>query len=180
MGSQCLTKSSQSENGVYYTEPGATDRAPIVNDSEAPVKANDFSEAYHDRPATTIDNPASSTHSDTPSNPPATPYNLDSSSPPPPPQPNPDSDALGFNTMSPTSEHAPETRLGISDDTAPYSNSTSYGSGTTGGPGHGNKTVPDPDVDDGDAEMTRFGSAGSTAAYSGGTEYGSGTTAGPG
>lgn len=56
--------------------------------------------------------------------------------------------------------------------------STSYGSGTTGGPGHGNKTAPDPEELDHDG--TRLDSAHKTSSYTGGTKYGSGTTAGPG
>ncbi|KAL9087617.1 MAG: hypothetical protein Q9165_006541 [Trypethelium subeluteriae] len=54
-----------------------------------------------------------------------------------------------------------------------------YGSGTSSGPGFGNKTSGDSsgtfDTDD-----TRFGSHGNTDSYSGGTDYGSGATAGVG
>lgn len=56
--------------------------------------------------------------------------------------------------------------------------SESYGSGTSGGPGFGNKTTDnDTTYDNSD---TRFGTRENTDSYSGGTEYGSGTTAGVG
>lgn len=76
-------------------------------------------------------------------------------------------------------EHAPETRLGIGHTTEPYRGGhESYGSGTTAGVGHGNKTAPDPE--DLDHSSTRLDSAHKTESYSGGTQFGSGTTAGPG
>lgn len=80
--------------------------------------------------------------------------------------------------MSEASTHAPETRLGIGHTTEPYRGSTEYGSGTTAGVGHGNKTAPDPE--ELDHTSTRLDSAHRTEPYQGGTGYGSGTTAGPG
>lgn len=74
--------------------------------------------------------------------------------------------------------HASETRMGIGHTTQPYLGSTEYGSGTTAGVGHGNKTAPDPE--NVDTESTRFDTAHKTESYSGGTSYGSGSTAGPG
>lgn len=58
-----------------------------------------------------------------------------------------------------------------------YSNATEHGSGTIGGPGFGNKTATDEDID---TSSTRLGTASDTRTYSGGTSLGSGTTAGPG
>jgi hypothetical protein len=58
-----------------------------------------------------------------------------------------------------------------------YSGGTEHGSGTTGGPGMGNKVAVDGDAD---TSTTRFGTASDTSTYSGGTLLGSGTTAGPG
>ncbi|KAL9069003.1 MAG: hypothetical protein Q9157_006320 [Trypethelium eluteriae] len=54
-----------------------------------------------------------------------------------------------------------------------------YGSGTSSGPGFGNKTSGDSSETFG-TDDTRFGSHGNTDSYSGGTDYGSGTTAGVG
>ncbi|KAK5174707.1 uncharacterized protein LTR77_001789 [Saxophila tyrrhenica] len=60
----------------------------------------------------------------------------------------------------------------------PYSGGGSHGSAMTSGPGHGNKTAPDPE--DVDTSGTRMEIAHDTRTYSGGTDLGSGTTAGPG
>ena len=56
--------------------------------------------------------------------------------------------------------------------------SEDYGSGTSSGPGFGNKTSSDASTYD--HTDTRFGTHKNTDSYSGGTEYGSGTTAGVG
>jgi hypothetical protein len=70
-----------------------------------------------------------------------------------------------------------DTRYGKHTDTAPYSDATEHGSGTTGGVGFGNKTAPSGDIDSSD---TKFGSHLDTAPYSGATEHGSGSTGGAG
>ncbi|KAF2448964.1 hypothetical protein P171DRAFT_518399 [Karstenula rhodostoma CBS 690.94] len=72
-----------------------------------------------------------------------------------------------------------ETRFGR-DDSHPYSNPhETYGSGTTGGAGFGNKSAPDAPLDT-DNSHFRFGSHQDTSPYSGGTRHGSGSTGGAG
>lgn len=79
---------------------------------------------------------------------------------------------------SPTIEPPPASTIAFANPHAQDRNSTAYGSGTTSGPGHGNKTAPDPSALDQDG--TRLDAAHKTSSYTGGTKYGSGTTAGPG
>jgi hypothetical protein len=60
--------------------------------------------------------------------------------------------------------------------------SDTFGSGTTGGAGFGNKNAPDPTVDYDDSDL-RFDSHGETGAYKGektSGRHGSGSTAGAG
>ncbi|KAK5109245.1 hypothetical protein LTR62_007227 [Meristemomyces frigidus] len=55
---------------------------------------------------------------------------------------------------------------------------TALGSGTTSGVGHGNKTAPEPSIDD--TSDLRLDKHHHTAPYSNATEHGSGTTSGVG
>ena len=58
--------------------------------------------------------------------------------------------------------------------------SSDYGSGTAAGAGFGNKSNPDPNMDEYDNSDLRFDSHHDTAPYSGATKHGSGTTGGAG
>ena len=64
----------------------------------------------------------------------------------------------------------------------PQNNSSSdtYGSGTTGGVGYGNKKSTSGGDGSYDNSNTRYGGGNDTAAYSGSGGYGSGTTGGAG
>ncbi|KAJ4363601.1 hypothetical protein N0V83_009897 [Neocucurbitaria cava] len=81
-------------------------------------------------------------------------------------------------------EHT-NTRLGLHDSQAAYSNAHSeHGSGTTGGAGFGNKrssmSKPSPEGEEADEEEFRFGVHKDTSPYSHATPHGSGTTGGAG